>query len=106
MKRFVCIALILFLTASLLLTACVKENPTKTCIVYEGRLLEIDPEVTYSRVYDDNMDLIDATLVDPDTLPSRELECNARAAKAQVYVENDGSITVVLDGTGHITKVQ
>ncbi len=106
MKRFICIALILLLTAALLFTACVKENPTKAFIVYEGELLEIDPEVTYSRHYDENMNLVDATMIDPDTLPSRELECNARAAKAQVYVEDDGSITVVLDGIGHVTKAQ
>ena len=116
MKRLCCVLLSVFLTAGLL-TACGhtdKVDPHQTYVFYDDALWEIDPEMTNSMIYDEQYwdeygasvegaELIDAILIDPDEIPSKELECNARTDRARIYITPDGSITVVLGDIGHLT---
>lgn len=93
-------------------------DPDRTYVFYNGALWEVDPEVTDSMNYDEQYweqywdefepltegaELIDAILIDPDEIPSKELECNARTDRARIYIAPNGSITVVLGVTGHLT---
>ena len=86
-----------------------KVDPEKAYVFYEGELWEIDPEFTDSAIYYDEAyleqgaELIDAIRIDPGVIPSKELECNAKADRIRICVKENGSITVILGDTGHLT---
>ena len=86
-----------------------QSGPEKSYIYYGGELWEIDPEETISmdfNWYEENKgyEYIDAVLIDPNETPSKELECNAKTDRARIHVWENGSITVILGDTGHMTR--
>lgn len=100
MKRFVCIALILLLTAALLFTACrQQENPPETHIVHDGQLWKV-PTETVGIALPEDAELIDCTRIPLEVMPSRENECNYTHGTIQVY-DGEGFFLVIIDGIQH-----
>ena len=100
MKRSVCIALILLLTAALLFTACGdRENPPETHIVHDGRLWKVPEETTGLALPEDAV-LIDCTEIPLDRMPANENECNVTHGVVQVY-DGEDFFLVIIDGEQH-----
>ena len=74
-----------------------------THIFHDGALYEVNTDETYSMALVGE-ELTDAVLIDPDTLPTKEGECNARAETAQIYDDGHGFFMVILDGEEYPVK--
>ena len=106
MKRTVWLTLILLL-ASALLTACgPKENPPTVHVVHKGRLYEVEhyPDETTACGDLDEANMIDATIIPFDVMPSREGEINVNAQSVQIYDKDETVFLVIIDGEQYLVE--
>lgn len=96
---------ILLLTAAMLLSlwACTRDGgPVTPHIMYEGKLYEI-PEMTTGIAFDEDTRFGEVTILDADTLPTADGECNIHAQSVQTY-DTGNCLVIIVDGTQYILE--
>lgn len=99
MKRFICMILVILLSAALLTACWQRENPPETHIVHDGRLWKVPEETTGLALPEDAV-LIDCTEIPLDRMPANENECNVTHGAVQVY-DGEDFFLVIIDGEQH-----
>ena len=94
MKRILALLTALLLIA-VLLCACTKENPPDPYVVHDGKLWKL-PEETVTIELPEDAELIEATRIPMDTLPTRENEVNYTHGTIQIY-DGDGFFLVIIN---------
>ena len=106
MKKLFTLVLAALLMLSLL-PGCVRptnpeENSPDFYVCHDNEIWKIPAETT-GIALDEDAELTDGTVIDPQTLPTQEGECNAIAEKVQIY-DGDGYFLVILDGKQHLIE--